>query len=462
MRPPTITVDSSENPVVKTTTFREVVPAASAAKVGKLPTPDYWEFVRAIDAKTVGDYMLYLYRDEPGRLQIDHTSGAHWEPPGYPMIPIADQEELEATIARDCGGGVFQLICKRRSNSEWMTSTKFRIEMGSRPITPWFMRRTVAQGNGNGGTGATRTVIPGDPNVQIASEAMRVVAGQEHAAVNIGLELFKAAGDVLRNPMQNGYQDQIMRSLLERALNPPAPPVQQDPIELLTRVMSLQERINPTGSSGGNPIVNRILETAVSRMLEPVNVSPAVSAGAEIVRSLPGIAGQFVEGIREWRLGKEAERDSVIAMQHPPQPQRPPQPGVPQPQVFQQPQVLPAPRPQPSVNPAIGGVVPPSIEFVESRIVEIFRAPIGAQEAAERALEFLYTLDGDHATPETSYVQNLTRMGETGLMQLFQTRPILKGATANSQRLLDFIHAFLRLYQEDKKADEQDAAAKPN
>lgn len=428
--------------------------------------PDYWEFVRAIDKKTLGAYMLYLYRDQPGRVQIDHTCGESWEPPGYPVIPIGDQEGLEATIARDCGGGSFQLICKQRNNSAWITSTHFRIDLPSRAVNPWHLRRNPAPPtNGD----AARTVTPGDPTAQIAARAMDVIAGQEHAAVNIGIDLFKAAGEVLKNRGLNGgggLEEQLVRTAIDRALNPPPPPPAPDPIELLARIMNLQAQLNPSAATG-NPIMGKIMDVALTRLLEPVNSAPAVSAGAEIVRTLPSIFAHGVEIAREWRMAMEAQRDGVVAMQQPPP--RPAQaPPIPPPQVLPAAPVQTRPHATPSANPAIGGGgasvigVPPSTEFVEQRIVELWSAPVSVEDAAENTMEFLDTLSGPHAAPKDSWVELLAGYGEAGLLQLFQDRPVLRQAVmANPARVRDFVRAFLRMYEEDKK-EQLAAAAKPN
>lgn len=443
---------ASEAPTtVKTTTIREVVPAES-----RQPTPDYWEFVRSIDKKIVGTYMLYLYRDQPGRVQIDHTAGEHWEPPGYPIIPIGDQEGLEAMVGRDCGGGLFQLICKQRNNSAWICSTSFRIDLPSRPINPWHIRRNPIPGTPD--QNAVRTVVPGDPAAAIASKAMDVLAGQEHAAVNIGIDLFKAAGEVLKHPRGNGLEDEILRAALARAMNPPAPP---DPIELLARVLSLQAQLNPTTNTG-NPIMGKIMDVALTRLLEPVNSAPAVSAGAEIVRSLPSIFAHGVEIAREYRLAMEAQRDGVLVMNQPPRPGAPPPP----PPVMRPPEVLAPARPTPSVNPAINpaaapgvNIVPPSLDFIDMKIMEKFNSPLTAEEAAEETMDFLWTLSGDE---KPGIVETLASMGAAGLLGLFHTRTLLKLATQNMPRLKDFIEAFLRLHEEDKRDEELAAAAKPN
>lgn len=105
----------------------------------------------------------------------------------------------------------------------------------------------------------------------------------------------------------------------------------------------------------------------------------------------------------------------------------------------------------------------PSLEFIEQRIVELMRAPVSAEEAADHALEFLHTLDGDNPQPGKSYVLQLASAGETGLLQLFNMRPILKQATTNTPRLLEFIRAFLKLHAEDEKAQAEEAnERKPN
>ena len=468
MKPPVITV---ENPVVKTTTIRELIPPSPAAHAGKEPRPDYWEFVRALTDEQMGEFAIYMTREDPGRVPVDSTMTKYWEPPGYGPIWIGDQEALEMAVARVCGGGGYRLALKRRKTSEWICDVRFRIDMAPRQITPWYFSRplpdqthTAANGSGTG----TRTYTPGDPNVQIASKAMDVLAGQEHAAVNIGIDLFKAAGDVLKNRGMNGggLEDEVMRSLLARALNPPPPPPPPDPIELLTRVMAIQERLNPAGNGTGNPITNRILEVAVTRLLEPpANTSPIASAGDALVRTLPSLAGHVVEFAREWRMKAEVERDTVAMMQNQPRAIITPPPPTPQPQVLPA-TVAPRVNPTPSANPEINGedrIIPPSIEFIEHRIGEMFRMPISPEEAAENAIEFLYTISGASATPGNTIVDNMAKRGEKGLQELFRDRPILRAATDIDPARRDaFIRAFLRLYQEEKAEDERAAANKPN
>lgn len=87
-----------------------------------------------------------------------------------------------------------------------------------------------------------------------------------------------------------------------------------------------------------------------------------------------------------------------------------------------------------------------SLEFVESKIIEILKdGNLSAPEAADDALSFL-----DRLAPEL--VHQLSGLGQAGLLQLFNTRPILQQATANTPRLLEFIKSFLEFAAAGKTA----------
>jgi hypothetical protein len=99
----------------------------------------------------------------------------------------------------------------------------------------------------------------------------------------------------------------------------------------------------------------------------------------------------------------------------------------------------------------------PSVDFIESKIIEIMREPCSAEEAADRTMEFLDRLD-------EKLPAQLASLGETGLMQLFQTRPILQQAVQNLPRLQEFIKAFLKYAAENASgsAHPTPASVKPN
>lgn len=450
-------VPSAETPgVVKTTTFREVLPSGTTTEERTGPKqPEFFEFVRSIPDEKLGEYMIYLYRVEPTRVQIDHTPGKTFDVPGYGLVPVIELEPIETAVIADCGGGTFRLICQKRSNGEWQTQTRFRIDLPPRNIVPWFVRR--GENKVDDGKGSSQ--YPADGN-QFASKALEIAASQEHRAVDLGLRLMdSAATHILKSHEPDEMERQFKAAMIQRALAP-AP----DPLDLMTKFMSLQSTLNP--NSGGNPIMSKILDVALSRLLEPpMNSAPAVSAGAEMVRAVPTMISQVVEGIRELRMKSEAERDTAAIMQSRVQPARP---------MVMQPQILPAaplpppaPRVQPNPTPTqpnptngshASGPVP--FEAIEVKIMQILRMPISAEEAAERAIEYLEIIAGENPAPDQDYVSLLSSLGEPGLVDLFQ-RPNLRAANANTARLLDFIRAFLRYHAEDV-AEEQQRASKPN
>lgn len=455
-------VTPEEHVVTKTTTIREVLPSNEGSPPGQRKTPEFFEFVRSIPEDKMSEYMIYLYRVEPGRVQIDHTPGRSFDVPGYGIVPVLDLEAIETVVTNEFGGGVYRLICTKRSSGEWQTQVNFRIDLPPRNVVPWFVKRGENKPNQDGKPGQQY-----DPATAIASQAIQTIASRESEAIGLGLRMMdSAAGHILRANQPDDIIKQIQAAMLTKALNPP------DPIEQMSRFMELQSRLNPNngnGNRGGDDLNLDRFRSMISFVREFTGPgSPAVSVGAEIVRSVTNMVPSVVDGIREWRIGKEAERDA-IAIAHSYPPPRPPAPaGVRPPQVL--PPVNPTqPNPTQPVQPGVAvppaSVPPPNggaptIEFIEAKILEMIRMPVSAEEAASRTLEFLENLAGDNPPPDQDYVTQLTALGETGLVQLFQARPNLMPATNNTGRLLEFIRAFLRYHAQDL-ADER-TAARPN
>ena len=86
------------------------------------------------------------------------------------------------------------------------------------------------------------------------------------------------------------------------------------------------------------------------------------------------------------------------------------------------------------------------MDFIDQKIIEILRQPVSADQAADDAMTFLGALD-------PNAVHQLSLLGEGGMLALFQNRPILKAATNNMPRLVEFIRAFLRMHAEDQAAE---------
>jgi len=80
----------------------------------------------------------------------------------------------------------------------------------------------------------------------------------------------------------------------------------------------------------------------------------------------------------------------------------------------------------------------PSLEFIEAKIMEILQEGNPADDAADDTLAFLDRMD-------PALILQLKSLGEPGLLQLFQNRPILQPALQNMPRLVEFLKAFLKL-----------------
>ena len=96
----------------------------------------------------------------------------------------------------------------------------------------------------------------------------------------------------------------------------------------------------------------------------------------------------------------------------------------------------------------------PSLEFVEMKIVEILKKPISADEAADEVLSFLDLMD-------STMVDRLAAATEAQLVQLFQTRPVLK-QYHDLARLQEFVRSFLKYANDAGPADGVPTTTKPN
>jgi hypothetical protein len=250
----------------------------------------------------------------------------------------------------------------------------------------------------------------------------------------------------------DGLLKRLMLVMLERALNPPVPP---DPIDTLTKLLALQKTLSPEPSvtASNNPVVDKIMGTALDRLLNPPPSSPQTSASAALVSQLPQVAAHVVEAIREWRIGTEAQRDTVTQMQ------RAPASGA---MPANNPRILTpglaATAPANHSDPANGGNqnmgIGVSIEFIETKIVEILKEGSTADEAADETIGFL-----ERVNP--MLVKQLSSLGDAGLVTLFQTRPILQQMNSNMPRVVEFIKSFLKFVREMEEIPATTAGNEP-
>lgn len=428
----TATDTPADNTVVQTTTTRRVIPVDSSPR--ERTTPDFWDYIENLKPEQWSNHIVYMYRMDPrssnygdGQSSIDKFVGYIEMPEdsvrrGWPrQVPFDSREEIDLAIREKHGGKAFRLIIKR--GSERVTEGK-----STNDAPPKFAAVTQDASSGNGPM--VSPYSEANATAQIANKAIDTMAGQEHQAVNLGLSMMNTAATVVRNfadqgrsaPIPVSETDQLVRMMMMKMM------------EKMIDRMDRTENQAPV-VAGQNPMVDRLLNTALERLLVPVQAGPGpINAGAELVRQLPSVAGYISEAIKEWRMGSEAQRDTAAIMR-----QQPPPNGAPK--GATSPTMLP-PAPQ-NPQPPANAMTTPSLEFIESKIVEILKEPLSASEAADEAIAFLDRMDAQ-------LIRTLANLGEPGLVQLFQNRPVLKQATANMPRLLEFIAAFVKYANKDE------------
>jgi len=410
---------------VETVTRRRVIPANQSHEDEK--TPDLWEYVRSIgklDPSAWQKHIIYLYRVEPApSIPLQKCTSAFFTMPNGQQVPVSDQEEVEFALAQHYGGGVFRIIVK--CGAQWVTQARIPINTQPRAITI-----PLSEAGQSGVSGISGPMTDASATAQVAGRAMDALTAQERQSAEIGFRAMETAANVMqRFSTGGGSQDdltkQFMAVMMQRMLQPPP-----DLLELLTKLLAVVNQLSPQGKT--DDLVGTVIKAGLDRILNPAPTGAPVSASAELVRQLPQIGSQVAESLREFRMAREAEarivamqRTGVVAAQ--PQPARP------------APQMIPPAQPAPS-NGA------PTMDFVLGKVLEIFQRPTSAAQAADDALAFLDPLD------DGKVVEQLAQLGETGLMALFQAQPILKPATSNTPRLVEFIRAFLKMHAEDVQA----------
>lgn len=431
-------------PTIKTTTVRQVL--SSTDEPSEIRTPDFWSYVESLKPEDWERHIIYIYRMDPrastygdGQSCIDKCCRFIEVRPGV-EVPFNDREEVELAIREKHGGKAFRLIVKK--GGQRITEGKC-----ANDAPPKY---SYTSNNHNPGP-MIRPETEVSATADIAKQALSQIASQEKTSIDVAVNAVRAAGDMVTKLSQqsssthsesetDGVFRRLMLVMLERALNPPPPP---DPIETLTKLLALQKSLAPEPSvtAPNNPVVGKIMDTALERLLSPISSAPQTSASAALVSQLPQVAGYVVEAIREWRIGSEAQRDTVFQMN------KTPNPGAPGTMPTNNPRILsPGPtasNPASNPSPTNGGnqTVPIPLEFIESKIVEILKEGSTADEAADETIGFLSRM-------EPTLVKRLSSLGEGGLVNLFQIRPILQQATVNMPRVVEFIKAFLKFTKE--------------
>lgn len=406
--------------------------------------PEFWGYLESLKPEDWENHICYIYRIEPrmqeassgtyGSTALEKIVGTLEIRPGV-SIPFNNREEVELGIREKWGGKTFRLFLKRGSEriSECRVMNEF---------PPKYPPTGAIASNPFAGSPSSPMISTTESSntADVAKTAIASIAGQEARATDVAIRALTGAAEVVTrlasaDKPQPSAMDQALQAIMVRMLEKSMTP--SDPLAEITRIAELVKVLTPApapaaapSSSSGNPMIDQIMQAALERILNPATVAgPVATASAELVRSLPTVASYIVDGIREWRIGAEAQRDTAAIINGaPPRPGAPPAPA---------PRALPQSPPTPA--PAPGGQQPViNIEFIESKILEIFNEGAPAEDAADDTLTFL-----DRLAPEL--ITTLSAQGESGLLNLFQTRPNLRPATNNMPRLVEFIRAFLRL-----------------
>jgi hypothetical protein len=426
---------------IKETTVRTRVVPADAGSDGK--PGDFWEYLKSLSDQEWPRHMLYLYRTEPKpSIPLVKCAEKYFSFPSGMRVAVADEQEIEFALSREYGGGVFRIICKR--GPEWARQVNIEINAPPRAITIPIEQAQPANGANAPNIGSTATGT--DPTAVVASRAFDALGNQERTAADIGFGAMRMGLDAVSKAVEmqrngsGGPGDELQRAFMQAMIAR----MTVDPMQQMLQFFTLMKELNGIGGGGGSGLADQLMKAAIERFLNPPATGAPVSLTAEIARMAPQLGGTVVDGLREYRLAMEAQRDALIAQRGGAMMPRPP--GQPSPQV-----IPPAmPNPAPVAAPVDNGA--PTMEFIEKRIVQILSAPVSAEQAADETIGFLAGID-------SRIVFELAALGETGLLTMFQNRPILKPMTNNTPRLVEFIRAFLRMHAENVK---QSAAVEAN
>jgi hypothetical protein len=274
--------------------------------------------------------------------------------------------------------------------------------------------------------------------------------------MRLAMEVLRSASEiVMRQPAAPAQaatpqRDPLVEALLQKALNPPAPP---DPFEMF---LKFKEVMGNNGNGGGqNPLVDKLLNAAVDRFMTPVQSVTGRTTLLDLGREFVPVIGQVMH---EYRLSREADAHIAELMRNAPPPQA--QPNPPALPITQA--AAPAPQPQAAPAPAV-----PPITFhqIEERIAKIVtNLEFSTDEAVDKVLEFLY--DTDARLPglllNPPALDARLKPGKDGLVMLFQFEPILQPCVTNLPRLSEFIDKFIVAATEAEANEARLRAAAPN
>lgn len=461
---------SNASPVVETVSRRRTVPQSELAS--ERNTPEFWDFLENMtdDDWEKGEYILAISREDPkpsqygGINQLEVINdGTMQVKPGV-HIPIRSREALQQAIRQKYGGKAFRLWLKR--GRQRVTEGKCMNELP--PRMPMF--------EDNGSTApAYFPPTPGapmngtDPTASVANKAIDTLSqNQNPQLLNIAIDaVSRMAAVVGAKPDKSDLEKALQELMLRKLVDPPAPlPRTEDEIEKAFRAAMIA-RLTSDPFENFTKLKEMFVPPAKNSLQETLDFIGALKTSGLIgnhgggvwelaASALPHIAGAAKEVMHEWRLGMEAQERGVAVMRG-----ANPAPHVVPP--AQLPAANPAPAPQVNAEPGGPQVITgdPPLEWVEQKIVDIFKKGETVDSTVSYVLDFL----------EVSYpslipllmdppkIDPRLKPGEEGLLMLFQNRPVLKQIPVNP-RLTEFIKRFIaRVSAEQANTGTPDANA---
>lgn len=444
---------ASAGPVVEKVTRTREIPVDELQREETQRMPEFWAYLESLTPDQWTEHIVYLYRIEPkastyaGESYLEKMAGTIEISPGR-VVPMDERGMVEEAIRTKYGGRAFRLICKK--GRQRITEGKFVNEAPPRfpELNPQSFQ-TMPPTNSNDSTAAVATkaidTLSQNQNPQILTVAIDAIS--------------RAASLIGQKPAESDLDRALREVMIKRLVDPPPPPAPparaEDDIEkafraaLLTRLTSdpfdsfvrLKEILQPAPTNNLKEMLDFIGSLKTSGLISGMNRGGGVWELA--ASSVPMLAGAAKEVMHEWRLGMEAQERGVAVMRG----------ANPAPAVRLPPAQLPADNPappvqvQPTGEPQVINGDPP-LEWVEQKIVDIFRKGETVDSTVAYVLDFL-----DVSYPsliplllDPPKLDARLKPGEEGLLMLFQNRPVLKQIPVNP-RLTEFIKKFVERAQ---------------
>jgi hypothetical protein len=460
-------------PVVETVSRRRVVPATEIAREQSAQKPtEFWELLESMtDEMWAGDYMLYILREDPKPSNYGGTNTVD-KCPGYMTMPsgarlrLDSREDVELGIKEKFGGKAFRLILKK--GRERITEGKC---MNEAPPKYPDTQPTASYAGSAAHAGSN------DPNAGVASLAINAMANQQPDAVRLAMEVLRSASDIVMrqaqpptNPTEPRrlVDDQIVAALIQKALNPPAPP---DPLETF---MKMKDLFQPPATNSVQQTLELISSLKNSGL---VGASGRAAGGWDLIaQAVPSVVQGVTQSMHEWRLGMEAQERGVtiatglnarpgVPVAVPVTPQSLPEPAAPAAAAGGAAGSADSSRENPGGQPGGQSVSSdPPFQWIEQKIVEILKQNRTVDETVDEVLAFLYVASPGAVALllDPPKMHPMLKPGEEGILQLFQHEPILQQIPVGP-RLTEFIRKFVAAAKDEEgnRAMSSNAAIPP-